>query len=417
MEEEASQESELRTLSPADLLGSHSEALYAAAFQLFRDMDFDSTGRIPALILRNYLCGDTTKLISSTFDHPDTGIQWKEESGVLSILSIERDSPAAMRAELVPGLVLHSLQDNAISSLHELYASLSHLTGNATAHVRFNFIVPVLIVSTFNQRLELEINSRLVAVDLPLGAVYDLSALSDTVNKQLSKVLGSHVIQLSVNTHLRQFSFKAETIFRLLFSRARSCCFLLGFDGRDTSEDYVHTGEPMTTDINLGLPESAVNLLVSHLLFALGFPQRDSHFNESEIFDPEDHVFLTFEQFRLVFVNFLCDAESINRLRAYGRAHFRRFRFKNHFNRVVTVKYERMMKKIDKQNLNAKTLQPRPDTTVTVHQTHKLDKDGVVMLPATEMNWVDRRRRRLQKRAEHRIARREGQGVQETRSE
>ena len=424
MEEAGSEAAGLATLGSADLQAIGSEEVSSAAFQLFRDMDFDATGRLPAALLRNYLCGDTRKLISLVFDHPDTGIEWREdEGGGLSVLHLERDSPAALRPQLVRGLRLHSLQDTAIGSLRELYSLLNALCEPSTASLRFDFIVPLLTVSTFNQRLELEIDSELVVVDLPLGAVYDLHALTEAVNEQLAKAIGSRILRLSVDTRNRQFSFhSSKTAFKLLFARARSCCFLLGFDGRDTEADFIHNGEPMTTDINLGLPVPAVNLLISHLLFALGFPQADSHFNDSNIYDPEEHVFLTFEQFRLIFVNFLCDVESMNRLRAYGSGHFRQFRFKNHFNRVVTQKYERMKKRIDKQIVNVDVLESQrkrhlsPGAAVTAYQERSPADGGVIRgNAALETKWIERRRHRLLKWAERKEARSGSQTVQKMR--
>lgn len=415
MEEDVSEEvsgevAPLRTLTVADLRGGDGEEA-EAAFRLFGDMDFDSSGRVDVLLLRNYLCGDTTKVLRVFFEHPDTGILWREDRGVLSILDFERDSPASSHPRLVRGLVLHSLEGVEVTSLEQLYSTLSHLS-DLSSPAHFDFVVPVFVVSSFNQRLELEIKSGVFVVDLSPGAVYDLEAFTSTINEQLIRAIGSQFVRMSVDPRHRQFVFTSRKAFRLLFSRPRSCCYLLGFEGLDTVAAKTHQGEEMFTDISLGIDVRAVNLLVTHLLFVLGLPQEESHFNEDRICDPEAHLALSFEQFRLLFINFFSDPQKLDSIRNYALDHFERFNFRNHYNRVQTAKRIRGLRRMEKQKLNAETIQQQRNRILNdfdqdAHgalRRHHQKKASPADLPrvpyAKEISRIERRRRRLTRRAE-----------------
>ena len=288
------------------------------AYKLFSIIDTSSSGSVTLRELKRSLMGDTFRTFEKRFDHPDTGIIFGlDEDECVVVKEIEKGSPAAMDPYMATGLQIWSINGTKIpphdkTSLDTAYECLISLYEES---VTFEFVEPILIITKFTNRLDIEFdNKEIYEVELPVGAVNNLQILESKIKlamRHCDPFL--HQIHMSFDGKRRQAYFHSHhDQFRLLFysgpNRSRSCKFALGFSNEDTEFGFKHRGQPMVYDLELGVKYEEAELVFTELF---------------EKFDEDKSGEFEFEEFRDFYIRFLDNEDSIKMLRDYAQYKFR----------------------------------------------------------------------------------------------
>ena len=288
------------------------------AYKLFSIIDANSGGCVTLRELKRCLMGDTFRTFSKKFDHPDTGIIFGlDEDDCVVVQAIEPGSPAALDPYMQTGLQLWEVNGANIAphnhaSLQKAQEELISLYDDP---VHFEFVEPVLIITKFSNKLDIEFpDGTLYEVELPVGAVNNLQILESKI-----KLAMRHcdpflkTIHMSFDGKRRQAYFHSHhDEFRILFhsgpNRIASCKFALGFADEDTKLDFKHRGQPMIFDLELGVKYEEAEIVFTELF---------------EKFDEDKSGEFEYEEFRDFYIRFLDTEESIQLLRDYAQYKFR----------------------------------------------------------------------------------------------
>jgi hypothetical protein len=237
-------------------------------------MDADNGGSVSLREVNRVMMGDTIRYVTVTFDHPDTGIVWAvDQDNCVVISSVEPYSIAANEPVLVENMRIVRINDmllplsnpNCLSYLYQ------KLVQTGASPVELEFLEPIIIVTKYNCMLDLEVEKRVFSVKLPLGAVYNLEIFKEQLHQSLC---GAHLalqwIKVGFVPRKRQIFFECDRYpFKLLFqsgpNRNFSCKYVVGFGDEDTMAHMKHKGRPLVIDINLGLNEENMEILMTEL--------------------------------------------------------------------------------------------------------------------------------------------------------
>lgn len=280
-------------------------------------MDVDGGGTVSLRELNRVLMGEVIRYVSADFDHPDTGLVFGlDEENCVIIVTIEERSAAAAVPFLIERMRLHAINEKLIKphnkkSLTFLYEELLRINDEA---LTLSFDEPLMIINKFCCALDIEVDDDVYSITLPTGAVYSPEVFASKIQeafRQVNPLLNE--IKVEFNIHRRQITFRSETVtFRLLFSTGpncrRSCRYSFGFSAEDTAYQHVHVGQPMLMNLNLGITQGQMEVLMAEL-----FAQ----------FDKDGSGEFEFEEFRDFYIRYLDSEESIERMRKYAKHRFR----------------------------------------------------------------------------------------------
>eukprot|EP00981_Chlorochromonas_danica_P014681 scaffold8581_cov181-Ochromonas_danica.AAC.3 len=280
-------------------------------------MDVDGGGTVSLRELNRVLMGEVIRFVSADFDHPDTGLVFGlDEENCVVIVTIEERSAASAVPFLIERMRLHAINEKLIKphnkkSLTFLYEELLRINDDA---LTLSFDEPILIINKFCCALDIEVDDDVYSITLPTGAVYSPEIFTGKIHeafRQVNPLLNE--IKVEFNIHRRQITFRSETLtFRLLFSTGpncrRSCRYSFGFSAEDTTYQHVHVGQPMLMNLNLGITQGQMEVLMAEL-----FAQ----------YDRDGSGEFEFEEFRDFYIRYLDSEESIERLRKYAKHRFR----------------------------------------------------------------------------------------------
>lgn len=305
------------------------------AYKLFSMMDVDGGGSISLRELNRILMGEVIRFVSCDFDHPDTGIVYGlDEENCAAIIEIEAMSSASQFPFLIERMRLHKINDLVIKqhdrkSLDTVYKELLRIHDEP---LTLTFHEPVLIINKFSCAIDIEIEGDIYYVSLPIGAIYS----AETFCKKVEGALAAtdpllEEIKVQFDAKKRQVTFFSRTLpFKLLFASGanckRSCRYAFGFSAEDTALSNIHVGQPMLMNLNLGISQAKMEILMTEL-----FQQ----------FDRDGSGEFEFEEFRDFYIKYLDSEESLDRLKKYAAYRFRdveREKF------VLQQQYERKLK-------------------------------------------------------------------------
>lgn len=237
-------------------------------------MDIDNSGSVSLRELSRILMGDVYRTNIVSFNHPDTGIIWElDHEDCVIVGEMDPDSPSAQEMQLCKYLRLASFNNvpippNDKSSLEKTYQAIL-LAGNGP--VSFETVEPIVILSPFSCVLDVEIDSVEYSVTLPSGAAYS----ADVFESRMQEVLreSSHLkhIKLRFDPANRQVRLTCKKFpFRLLFGTGSnthlSCRYAFGFTSEDSELGHDHYGRPMLMDLNLGISDAEMEILLTELM-------------------------------------------------------------------------------------------------------------------------------------------------------
>ncbi|KAJ1436856.1 hypothetical protein B484DRAFT_416735, partial [Ochromonadaceae sp. CCMP2298] len=287
------------------------------AYKLFSMMDVDGGGSISLREIYRVLMGDAERFVSCDFDHPDTGIIWGlDDENCVIITEIEAGSQAASYPFLTSRMRIQSINDEVIArgnpvSLEKVYQLLLRLHDDA---VTLEFEEPIIVVNRFSCILDLEVNNKLYAVTLPIGAVYNLDSFKRRLSEDMARMdpLLKH-LHVDFYPRQRQIYFHSKKFqFRFLFhsgrNNRRSCRYALGFNAEDLPYAAYHTGQPMLIDLDLGLDRQKTEILFNELFSK---------------FDRDNSGEFEFEEFRDFYIKYLDTDERIAYLKKFANHRFR----------------------------------------------------------------------------------------------
>jgi hypothetical protein len=284
------------------------------------------------------------------FDHPDTGIIWGLDSEHCVIIdTIEVGSPASQIQQLIHGLRLVRLNEHHIeaknnSSLSKLLHFIVSLPKNP---IEYEFLEPILVITSFGNIIDVQIDHQIYSIELPIGAVYDLILFQKVVQAIIERTHPKLVgFEINIHETKRQISFTSSIYsFKLLFGSGpnyhRSCRFALGFQAIDYPISNQVIGQIMGISLNLGLDEKQLTELTKEL-----FKQ----------FDKDESGQLDFEEFRDFYVRFFNNEESIETLTAYAKFRYRDKEVEAYWHKKQKEKFERRNRKKEARLLHQKTL-------------------------------------------------------------
>lgn len=159
-----------------------------------------------------------------------------DEEQCVIISSIEAHSSAVKFPFLVKKMKLHKVDDviipqNQASSLQLVYAELLK---HHDQPVTFEFIEPIIIINQFSCVLDIEVEKRIISVNLPVGAVYNLDIFTRSISREMAlKHPILRFIKVDFHKRKRQIFFKCDRYeFKFLFatgpSYRNSCRYALG---------------------------------------------------------------------------------------------------------------------------------------------------------------------------------------------
>lgn len=318
------------------------------AYKLFSMMDVDGGGSISLRELNRVLMGEVIRFVSCDFDHPDTGIVFGlDEENCVAIIDIEPRSAAAAFPFLIERMRLYQIDDIVVKqhdkkSLQAVYEELLRIHDEP---LTFSFHEPILIINKFSCAIDIEMDGDIHTVMLPIGAIYSAEVFCRRLHDAMAAVdpvLES--ITVAFNSQKRQITFKSTSIpFRLLFASGkncrRSCRYSFGFSAVDTAFDVVHVGQPMYMNLNLGISQAKMEILMRELF---------------EQFDRDGSGEFEFEEFRDFYIKYLDTEESLDRLRKYAQYRFRdvereRFVLQQQHERKLRNDRRRYLKKKNKE--------------------------------------------------------------------
>eukprot|EP01038_Epipyxis_sp_PR26KG_P005825 gene5825-8032_t len=285
------------------------------AYKLFSMMDVDHGGSISLREINRMLLGDIDKYLACRFDHPDTGIIWGLDSEKCVIISsIEENSEASKLPYLIKNMKLVKINDLTIQkgnskSLQLVFQQLLKLSDES---VNLEFLEPILIINKFSCKLDLEADNQVFTITLPIGPNVKLS-----------------------------------------------CRFALGFSSVDLPSDYTHAGQPLLIDLNLGLSEANLAILMNELFIK---------------FDEDGSGEFEFEEFRDFYVKFLDTEESLQRLKAYANYRFRDIQLEEV---VKVIKEERTQKMARRNYLAVKNKELLENQRNRFHNNKYFDQFGI----------------------------------------
>lgn len=256
----------------------------------------------------------------------------------LIIESIEPKSPASAVPEIIHGLRVIRVNDyyfmpNDKNALQDL---LQYLLQLHDEKLEIEILEPTLILTLFSHVLDIQVDSSIFSVELPVGALYNLEIFKSIVQTYLIRAHPAfEFMTVGVIKKRRQIFFQCENFqFRLLFASGpnyhRSCRFALGFSAEDYDFSHYHSGQTMAIDLELGLSQKQLEVLTK------------------EIFDRFDRYqigALDYEEFRDFYVRFLDNEVCIELLRTYARYRFRNLELEAWWYDVNEKKRERVERK------------------------------------------------------------------------
>jgi hypothetical protein len=239
-----------------------------------------------------------------------------DEEACVSIVRIEEASLALNYPFLIQRMRIHSINGQLIpyhdpKSLELVYSILLKLHDDP---VTLEFLEPMIVINKFSCVLDIEVDNTVFAVNIPVGATYNLDIMRKNMHKEMVKVHPKlKWIKIDFIPRKRQIFFRCKAYnFRLLFltgpNNRRSCRYALGFNAEDTPLGNYHIGQPMLIDLNLGLDRARTEILMVEL------------FNK---FDRDGSGEFEFEEFRDFYIRYLDTEESLEYLRGYAKHRFR----------------------------------------------------------------------------------------------
>ena len=312
------------------------------AFKLFSMMDSDNGGSISLREVNRVMMGDSVRYVTMNFEHPDTGVVWAlDEDNCVIIASVEPYSLGAAEPILVENMRLVRINNSEIP-LHDpralslLYRKLVQCD---TSPIELEFLEPILILNQYNYMLDIEVEKRIFSIKLPLGAVYNLDVFRTKMNQAFTAAHQAlQWITIDFLARKRQIIFECDRYsFKLLFKsgpyRNFSCKYVLGFGDQDTPVRGKHRGRPLVIDINLGLNENNMEILMTELFIK---------------FDADGSGEFEFEEFRDFYMKYLDTDESLARLRNYANYRFRDIEFEE----LVAIRQQDSKAKVEKRGFN-----------------------------------------------------------------
>jgi hypothetical protein len=283
---------------------------------MFSIMDVDHGGTISRRELNRVLMGDLYQTAVVHSAHPDSGIIWTlDHENCVVVDSVDQDSPLIDDPTLVKGLRLLRINDRKISqrdpnSLRLLYKYMLQLNEEP---IELEFEEPLVIITEFSNMLNIEIDSEEYVVALPVGAVYDLDTFEASVQEIFAGLENVKWVQMIIDKRKRQVSFRSDEFrFKLLFKTGKdihlSCRYALGFSAEDTHLHHEHHGLPLVLDLNLGISQKELTILMDELFIK---------------FDTTGNGEFDFESFRNFYITYLDSEESRGDLRRYAQFKFR----------------------------------------------------------------------------------------------
>jgi Ca2+-binding EF-hand superfamily protein len=287
------------------------------AYKLFSIMDLQFSGTITMRELYRVLKGDTYRTIKVIFDHADCGIDWKlDEEGCCAVLCVHEDSPLGKDSLIVPGMRLAAIDGSPIPQKDARSLDVLHekLIKAYDQSIELEFIEPLLYISEFGYYMDIKANGVQYSVKLPIGAVYDLKTFERHVMKAFAEtddVLSNVLFAIEPKTrqiHIGCEHFKIKLLFKTGPNAKMGCSYALGFPKEDTKSSTLHMGQPLLIDLNLGITDDELDILMTDL-FAK--------------FDRDGSGEFEFEEFRAFYIKFLDSEEARLNLREYAQYEFR----------------------------------------------------------------------------------------------
>jgi hypothetical protein len=215
-------------------------------------MDVDNGGSISLRELNRVLMGDSVRHLTCDFSHPDTGLTWGlDEENCVIITSIEAHSLAVKFPFLVKKMKISKVDDVVIPQHRESSLQLVYqeLLKHHDEPVTLEFLEPIIIINQFSCILDMEVETRILSIPLPIGAVYNLDLFTANIAREMIKVHPSlkHVTVDFIKRR-RQIFFKSDRFdFKFLFATGpnyrNSCRYALGFSADDTDMSKYHIGK------------------------------------------------------------------------------------------------------------------------------------------------------------------------------
>lgn len=91
--------------------------------------------------------------------------------------------------------------------------------------VKYDFIEPLLVISMYSSILDIEIDSVIYSLKLPIGAIYDISKFSNDIQNIINEQgYPLNLINIKIDAIKKQVFFKSDENslpFRLLFGTGR----------------------------------------------------------------------------------------------------------------------------------------------------------------------------------------------------
>ena len=293
------------------------------AYKFFSIIDFDNAGSIDRPKLFKLLFGDYVNTFTSVFTHQDTGVNFGLDfDNQICIQQLEEGSPASQLPTLVERLRLVRVNDTlvgplggGVDALRTVRATIKRIR---RGKVTFEFLEPMMTITSFTCHIDFEIYGYgLHTLVLPLGAVYDLDRICETIRELLSDHESYPMRDLGIAIDVKRkqvffYTLSGFPHFRLLFASGPnsdfSARFILGFAAEDLPFAQYHYGHNMASDLNLRLTKDECNLLVDDL-FAK--------------YDKDDSGDFSFEEFRDFYIQLLDSEEGLKLLRRYTKYRFK----------------------------------------------------------------------------------------------
>lgn len=287
------------------------------AYKVFSMMDVDGGGSISLRELNRVLMGEVIRFVSCFFEHPDSGMVFGlDEENCVCITEIEAKSAASAFPFLIERMRLHTINNYIVKqydrkALQAVYEELLRLHDEP---MKLTFHEPMLIINQFSCALDLAVEDERYSVMLPPGAVYSASTLCNKIESSLTAIDDKLAyIKVGFDRQKKQISFECEQYkFQLLFATGtncrRSCRYAFGFSAEDTPAQKIHVGQPMLMNLNLGISQEKMEILMRELF---------------EQYDRDGSGEFEFEEFRDFYIKYLDSDKSIERLRQYAQFRFR----------------------------------------------------------------------------------------------
>lgn len=317
----------------------------ARAYQLFRALDQDCSGKISTREFKHFLAGHRTTF-KVEFSTSDVGIVFGQNRyGEVVVVEIEKRSPAAAQDGLLLGLELvavnsYEVRTGAENALQHVQAEMHRSLGKPTT---FTFLDPLMVIREYTRTVDIQTDRNVFTLSLTPAAVNDYGRFVGEVNELFKSVEPVSHIRLEMHQqHSVTFAFYSINgePFRLLWgtgpTHGESVRYNLGFSAQDTPMQGRHEGAPASIDINLELTDGQLDFLIAELFRLPNGDMREE---------------LEFDEFRDLYIKYFDLSESIQSLKEWAQWKFKFAALEDELKRQKLeqrLRKERMLKRREK---------------------------------------------------------------------